>query len=177
MKKLFSILTHSFAFFGIVTSALTFFFADYDEIIKNPKYNSTMNYLTTHWSSIVAFVFFCLTVYLFRLSVKQEIKKGLKNIQEDFNEKNKGMISSVSELQRTMIPDVLLNNRFIREILLKCIDETKLYKEIDKEVFDYKTITIYDLEKFGLDKSIIAKLKLKQLEIQKKQINEHNSNN
>lgn len=177
MKTLISILGHLLSLFGYIACALTFFFSDYDQIIKNQKYNSTMNYLTTHWSNIVAFVFFCLTVYLFRLSIKQEIKQGLKNIQEDFNEKNKGMISSVSELQRTMIPDVLLNNRFIREILLKCINESKLYKEIDKEVFDSKTITIYELEKFGLDKSIISKLKLKQLEIQKKQINEHNSNN
>lgn len=142
-------------FLSMGLAIIAFIFNDYDKL----KNSTIMEYIIEHWNWWVIAILFAIWVRIFRIVIREDIK-------ETHNE----IIKSNQDLQRIFMPDLAINNIFIREVLIKSISEDKFYDLLEKAVFEERKFNIPDLDKFGIDEKIIKKLKAKYHEIETKKL-------
>jgi len=149
--KLAIYLKRIFEFLSLSLAIIAFIFNDY----KKLKELTIMQYIIDHWNWLAIAIIFAIWIKLFRIVIKEDVKEVHKDI-----------INSSQELQKIFMPDLSMNNIFIREVLMKSMSEESLYELLETAVFEEKKFNIPALEKFGIEKRIINKLKAKYHEIE-----------
>ena len=142
----------------LIATLSTIFFFILNDINKLKKY-TMIEYILEHWNWWLIALLIGLFIRLFRLTIKEDIKLV-----------NSEMVKLTLDLQKTYMPNLALNNIFIREVLLPLSSKGDLYKLLEYNVFETKKLNIDDLEKFGIDEKLINKLRKKYHKIESKKL-------
>ena len=154
-NKLTKYLQKTMEVLGFLTTVITFLLNDIKKL-----YDLTMiQYIIEHWNWWLIALLVAIFIRLFRLTIREDIKTTQSEL-----------IKSTQDLQGILLPDLAINNIFIREILIKKYKEEKLYKLLEEAVFENQKINIPQLERFGIEEKHIKRLKKKYHEIETKKL-------